>query len=111
MAGADQVKQNMNDWLNRRLAMLQALGDHYAAKMEGEAKDNKPWVNRTGMAQKGLFGEARVAGDLLLVRIAHSVEYGVSLELGYQGKYAILQPTVQRNAPQFFRDVEELMRR
>ena len=110
MAGADQVKRNMNEWLNRRLAMLQALGEHYAGKMEGEAKQNAPWTDRTAMARKGLFGESRMDEYFLRVRAAHSVDYGVYLELSMQQKYSILEHTVQRNAHQFFRDAEEVLR-
>lgn len=100
----------MADFFARKVAALQALGDHYAGKMEGEAKDNKPWKNRTGHAQQGLFGEAKAVNALLKVRLAHSVDYGVYLELANSGKYAILQPTVQKNAPQFFRDAERVLK-
>lgn len=110
MPGADKVKKNLGDYLFRTIAALQALGDHYAAKMEGEAKQNKPWQNRTGDAQKGLFGEAKAENTELKVRLAHSVDYGVYLELANNGKYAILEPTVQKNAPKFFKDAERVLK-
>jgi hypothetical protein len=110
MPGAVEVKRNMADYLARKVAALQALGDHYAAKMEGEAKNNKPWKNQTGHAQQGLFGEAKAENTMLKVRLAHTVDYGVYLELANSGKFSILQPTVQKNAPQFFRDAERVLK-
>lgn len=110
MPGAEQVKRNMREWLNRKLAAEQALGDYYAGKMEGEAKLEAPWTDRTGAARKGLFGESKIFSDFLRVRLAHVVDYGPYLELAMQRKYAILEPVVQRNAPQFFRDAEEVLR-
>ena len=109
MAGAEEVKRNIGLWMERQIASLQALGEHFGAKMEGEAKVEGPWTDRTGAARKGLFGEARTDEGFLRVRIAHSVQYGVSLELNFQGRYSVLQPVAKRNAPQFFQAVKELM--
>ena len=110
MPGAEEVKRNMGQYLARKVAALQALGDHYAAKMEGEAKQNKPWKDITGHATQGLFGEAKAENTLLKVRVAHTMEYGIYLELCNSGKFSILQPTVQKNAPQFFRDAERVLK-
>jgi len=109
MAGASEVKRNIELWQSRQIAALKALGDHYAARMEGEAKVEGPWTDRTGAARKGLFGESRIDDNYLRVRIAHAVEYGVQLEMQHQGRYSILQPVAKRNAPQFFQAVKELI--
>jgi len=45
VAGADKVVSNMESWENQLKAALYALGSHYAAKMEGEAK-NPPYPLR-----------------------------------------------------------------
>jgi hypothetical protein len=108
--GAAEIKRNMEDHFARRIAALQALGGHYASKMEQEAKQDAPWQDRTGHARQGLFGEAKAENTILKVRLAHSVDYGVYLELCNSGKYAILEPTVQKNAPQFFRDAERVLK-
>lgn len=109
MAGSDKVVANMQAWERRMRAALKALGDHYGAQMEAEAKVEAPWTDRTGLARQGLFGEAREFGDdTLRVRLSHTMEYGTYLELANSGKYQVLEPTVQRHAPDFFQDVEKV---
>lgn len=110
MAGSEEVIRNMMDWERRTRAKLRALGDRYAASMEAYAKPNAPWQDRTSHARQGLFGEAaEFDDDTLRVRAAHTVEYGVYLELCNSGKYAILDPTVKLYAPDFFRDAERMV--
>ena len=109
MAGSETVSRNLAAWADRKKAALHALGEFYAAKMEGEAKRDASWQNRTGAARQGLFGKAETRESGLVVRLAHSVEHGVYLELKNQGKYAILDPTVKRNAGDFFRDAERVI--
>lgn len=113
MAGADRVTQNLQDWEKRLRAAVKALGDGYALKMEAYAKPNAPWRDRTTHARQGLFGEAKefYGPDCLKVRISHTVDYGVYLELSNQGKYKILRPTVEQFSTQFVQDVERVVRR
>ncbi|NPV80743.1 MAG: hypothetical protein HPY52_10785 [Firmicutes bacterium] len=111
MPGADKVIANMQEWERRTKAALFALGQHYGAKMEGEAKQEAPWTDRTGHARQGLFGEAMEESDALRVRIAHSMDYGPYLELAHSQKYAILEPVAKHNAPEFIRDAQEVIRR
>lgn len=111
MPGADKVIANMREWERRTRAALFALGQHYGSKMQSEAQQEAPWKDRTGDARKGLFGEAMEDEDKLRVRISHSMEYGVYLELAHSQKYAILEPVAKRNAPEFIRDAQEVIRR
>lgn len=108
MAGADNVIANMHAWERRIMAALRALGHNYAAQMEGYAKPNASWKDDTTHARQGLFGDVREYGDALKIRISHTEEYGVYLELCNSGKYAILEPTVKKFAPDFFQDVEKV---
>lgn len=109
MAGADQVIANMQAWGQRLRAKFKALGDQYSSQMEAEAKVEAPWTDRTGLARQGLFGEAKEFGDdTLRVRLSHTMDYGVYLELANSGKYAILEPTVKKFAPDFFQDTERV---
>jgi len=127
----------MQAWAQRLMAAHKALGDRYAAAMEAEAKnppyplrplredeggtwtrqqrqsDKGPykWRDKLTHARPGIFGEAAEFNDnTLRVRVAHTMEYGVYLELANSGKYAILEPTVKRHAPDFFRDAERIVK-
>lgn len=76
------------------------------------AKKNAPWTDRTGNARAGLhatheFGpEDNFYAELI---IAHSVFYGIYLEIRFSGKYAILMPTVNYIGPVIIRKIESLL--
>lgn len=110
MSGSENVVNNLRAYANRTKATLFALGDHYAQKMEAEAKPAAPWTDRTGDARRGLFGSVQERETELLVRLSHTEQHGVYLELANQGKYQIITPTVKRNAPDFFKDAERVAR-
>jgi hypothetical protein len=109
MPGLEQVIGNIKEWENRVKAGLYALGMQTAAQMEAYAKQNAPWEDQTGNARQGLFGEVAEADGKLKVRIAHTVEYGVYLELSRKGRRPILEPTAQKFAPEFFEAAKGLL--
>ena len=71
-----------------------------AAEMEGSAKLNAPWTDRTGNARRTLAGFVKQTdADTLLIGIAGHMPYSPMLELYYNGRFAILVPTVDMYAP------------
>lgn len=60
------------------------------------AKENAPWTDRTGNARAGLHsGVAEgLQRDFFELYIAHSVFYGIYLETRFNGKYAVINPTI-----------------
>lgn len=70
--------------------------DFFTPRVEGYARSNAPWTDQTGNARNGLFA---VSGHTPEVEhhidIAHSVPYGIWLEVRFSGKYAIILPTVK----------------
>ena len=98
MSGGEQVQANLTRWSTRKLAGLYSLCDDIGKSIfEAEAKTNAPWTDRTGNARQGLSGGAEIDGDSIVIYVAHSMEYGIYLELSNAGKYAILKPTIERN--------------
>ena len=63
------------------------LSEQYAARMEAYAKANKRWQDRTGNARQGLFGYSIMRDQSPITRVAHTVDYGVYLELANQGRF------------------------
>ncbi len=110
MPGADECNRNLEAFSERLLAALYLLGQHRAALMESDAKMGAPWRDRTGNARQGLFGEVMADKDSLKIRIAHTMEYGVWLELCHHKRFAILEPTAKRHAPEFCAEVERLVK-
>ncbi|APM41419.1 hypothetical protein BS101_22060 (plasmid) [Clostridium kluyveri] len=104
-------------------------------KMESYAKNNAPWNNRTGNARQTIKGDfkweneskcaAYVAGNMdysPYLELAHAKgkstdnEVGMEvapsfeqLELGREGKYAILRPTVRKLTPEFVTGMANLL--
>lgn len=80
-------------------------------KMESWAKQNRPWTDRTGRARSGLFGYAYWEDkQIVSAAIAHTVYYGVFLELAHERKYAILERTIEEHRNEIMEAVQELLR-
>lgn len=90
------------------VALIQALADDHkaavlagawaaAADMQGYARANAPWQDRSGNARRNIRGFAGVAPqtDCWCASIEHGpyIDYGVWLETRWNGRYAIVGPT------------------
>jgi hypothetical protein len=69
---------------------------------------NKFWNNQTKLAYNTVFSDAIIEKDALGFFLAHSVEYGVYLELANDRKNQALFPIVMRFYSRFMRDLEEI---
>lgn len=108
MAGEREVVRNLRDWADRRRAAIVALAQNWAETIEGRAKENAPWRDRTGQARAGLRGETVAGRNEVKIALAHSVDYGVFLELARDGRYAILKPTLDAAVPEIYRTYKRL---
>jgi hypothetical protein len=106
--GLSRVFGNLDSWENRMRAASLALGQNWAGKLEGEMKTKAPWTDRTGNARAGLFATATLEREDVVIRLAHTVDYGKYLELANDGRYAILEPTRRAYQRQIHRDYREL---
>jgi hypothetical protein len=72
------------------------LVDLFSFKVESYARTNAPWTDRTGNARNGLravpFHESPIAHGITLF---HSVPYGIWLEVRHEGRYAIINKTIE----------------
>lgn len=71
------------------------------------AKANAPWDDRTGDAREGLDVDVYWQGHEVVWDMFHTVDYGVYLETRWNGKYAIIMPTLEMFAPQIGRGLNE----
>lgn len=62
----------------------------YAPAVEQYMKTNHPWRNQTGEAERKLRALVDEQGEHLILAALHGVSYGPELELGREGRYAIL---------------------
>lgn len=72
------------------------------------AKKHAPWTDRSGNARSGLHAECNFGPEQNFYAemvLAHSVFYGIWLEVRFNGKYAILMPTINHMGPILMRRI------
>lgn len=86
--------------------------EFFTPRVEGSARSNAPWTDQTGNARNGLranaFHEPPVRHGIIL---AHSVPYGIWLEVRWEGKYAIIVPTIKEQGRVLMATMNKLFRR
>lgn len=73
---------NMSAIKQRSMFAAEKVGQNAAARMEGEAKRNARWTDRTGLARQTITGYSGWQGKKLRMGISGNMEYSVYLELG-----------------------------
>jgi hypothetical protein len=87
-------------------ANLSELFDYWKDELKAYAKENHPWKNRTGDAERELDAEVEEVMDGFILSLFHGVPYGVYLEMG---EYAIINPTMEAHYAAFMHDVRDLV--
>ena len=93
--GVDEMLKALDDYERRVLKAVEEVAKYFAPVIEGYAKDEAPWTDRTGNARQSLFTAVEVAEDVVNLYLSHHVEYGFWLEFAMAGKYAIIWPTLE----------------
>ena len=75
-------------------ASLAAATTGFAQEVENYAKENAPWDDRTGDARDGLTARGEQRLTKYTIYLFHTVDYGIWLEVRWDGKYAIILPTI-----------------
>ena len=85
---------------------------YWDGPVEKYMKLNAPWTDRTTNARNGLKAEA-VKGLKFehSIVLSHAVDYGIYLETSNDGKYAIIQPTIDVMGPKVIKFCTKLMDR
>jgi hypothetical protein len=90
------------------MAGMAAFTKGFAAQVEDYAKTNAPWNDRTGDAREGLtaVGEQRLVR--YTITLYHTADYGIWLEVRWDGKYAIILPTLEAMGPALMQELAVL---
>lgn len=98
-----EYKQNL-------LNAVYALASEWARRLAEEMRQTHPWKNRTGAAERGLFGRVtRIAMGAVLI-LGGSAPHQIYLERRWGGRYAIIQPTLSRNYAAIMAALQQLVR-
>lgn len=90
---------------------ITAATAYHATRAVAYARANAPWTDRTTNARNGLFARAERDAPVYRIIIGHSVPYGVWLEVRWSGRYQILRPTVDHEAPEVMKTASQLFAR
>lgn len=96
----DSLTPNLKALLPRVDAAVDIVFDYFEAQASSYARENAPWVDRTGNARNGLAAK-HVATPMVehVLVIYHTMPYGIWLEVRWSGRYAIIGPTMVHIAP------------
>lgn len=82
-----------------------------APRVESHMKLNAPWDDQTGNARNGLAARAYQERKEYGILLYHQVPYGIWLETRWSGKYAIIQPTIDKMSPAVMRSFDRILER
>lgn len=107
----NDILEGLDNVLSRTETALRIYGDSAAKKIEASAKMNRPWTDRTGEARRTITAFAKHASNRSKIRITlqDGVYYGKYLEYCNGGKYAIIEPTVDKEAPNIVEGMKGLL--
>lgn len=126
--------ENIRQYGEKAKTAVYAIALYNGVEMQNDARQNAVWVDRTGNARSGLFfavdgfGQKTIIGevgpdakqlktdsvqisgnkDLLVIALGHTVWYGMWLELGNGGRYAVVMSTVQTHLPRLEKMLHEV---
>lgn len=91
------------DTLTPRMAMFVVTAnfaishamDDLTKEVEEWMKENAPWEDQTGAAREGLTAKKISSGFKQEIYLYHTVDYGIWLEVRWNGKYAIIVPALE----------------
>ena len=95
---SSELNRNLDTFEGRFNAALEMYVDTASKNLESEAKRNRPWTDRTNRARLGLTGSYEVKPKLATIVLAHTVDYGVWLELAHEKNWAIIMPTINASS-------------
>ncbi len=107
------MQENIRQYGGKAIAGVKAVADKNAAAAQNEMRQNARWTDRTGNARSGLFSGASMAGTdtvEIVFSHGHTIDYGIHLETGHGGKYAIIAPTLQRYVTLVRMDLQNLFK-
>ena len=102
---------NLDEFSPRVERALTAIMAFEAPQVEGYARTNATWTDRTGNARGGLTARAFRRGNNFGITLAHGAAYGIWLEVRFSGRYAIIAPTIAAKGPEVMHTAADLFRR
>ena len=106
-SGVGKVIRNLRNWEAKKMAGIDGIGRLTASEAATKSKAEAKWTDRTSNARQGLYGRWRAKDKI--IEHGHRVDYGVHLELGFNGRFAILEPTINAIKNAWYNNVKRIM--
>ncbi|AKA70135.1 hypothetical protein [Clostridium scatologenes] len=106
---AESLINGLLKFATKEKVALSVYADICAKKLEEDAKKNAKWIDRTGLSRQTIQGGTQKNGDGVDVYIAGNTEQMPFLELAHEKKYAILQPTIDKNKDKILKGLDNLL--
>jgi hypothetical protein len=102
MAGRGRIRWDQSglttnlSTLDRKInAGVSRIVQMQATRSESFLRTNAPWTDRTANARNGLYARAESSRGKHSILLAHSMPYGIWLEVRWSGKYGIIPEAVR----------------
>lgn len=106
-----ELANGLNVFSERQEQALGIYADTAAQMLQDYMKDTAPWTDRTGEARRRLSAKAEKVENGYQIELAHGVDYGVNLELDYEKRYAVIQPTILQKSNEVMQGFQGLLNR
>jgi hypothetical protein len=99
------------DYATRIHQQVLQIAYNYEGEIEQWMKANAPWADVTGEARRTLLTETfDQINSYVIIHLTYGVDYGLYLEFGRGGQYAVIGPAIDYFAPKIWADVEAMLR-
>ena len=84
---------------------------YYEPQAENYAKLNAKWKDHTTNARNGLRAKASKGDGVYRLTVFHQMPYGIWLETRFDGRYAIIMPTIREIGPRILGTIRKILER
>ena len=97
---SDKFLNNLTQTENRLLRATRLYAETSAAQLEAYAKQNAPWKDITGISRQTISHDVKSDRYKQTIILRGGVSrHFIFLELGFERRYAIIEPTMIKMAP------------
>ena len=97
---SDKFLNNLTQTENRLLRATRLYAETSAAQMEAYAKQNAPWKDITGISRQTISHDVKSERYKQTIILRGGVSrHFIFLELGFEKRYSIINPTLIKMAP------------
>lgn len=108
---SDTLTPGLDAAKGRFRAMVRATFAFQKPRAEAYMKVNAPWTDRTTNARNGLHAIEDHAPPKYRLRLSHSMHYGIWLEVKFNGRDAIILPSVKNQGAELMQTLRGGMAR